>query len=269
MAIRVVDQPIEDLFGIELAPQSNANLIANRRSTNVRYGFREILINFVAAGRLALCPKIFGVLWYDDSASQVFNDLLAPSDAMLDSGRTGTSAFTLAVADFLYIGANHRFGGARFDLDGTLLNNNASTLTAAYSSTQAGGFTAVTITDGTISSSATMGQDGNVTIANADMPAEGTWINESLRKLTGLATAPDLKAYWLRLDTSALLDLVEIEQLASFSNSMDAAIGNSGSGGHFKAGQEYTLDLSESVGAIEHIAVAGSSTTLQVTWIRR
>ena len=269
MAVRVVDQPIEDLFGINLATQANANLIANRRSTNLRYGFREMLINPVAAVRLALCPKILGVLWYDDSASAVFNNLLAPSDAMLDSGRTGTSTFTLAVADFLYIGANHRFGGARFDLDSSILSNNASTLTGAYSSTQSGGFTTVTITDGTANGGATMGQDGNVTIANADMPAEDTWLNESLRKLTGLATAPDLKAYWLRLDASALLDLVEIEQLASFSNSMEAAIGNSGSGGHFKAGQEYTIDLSESVGAIEHIAVAGSPTTLQVTWIRR
>ena len=267
MAVRVVDAPIEDLFGEgDLAPKSSANLIANRRSLNVRHGFNEILFNFVAAGRLALCPKILGVFWYDDSNAERFNNLLDPSDAMLDSARTGVSSFTLAVADFLYIGAIRRFGGVRLDL--TNLNTNVSTLTCQHSSTADGGFTDLTITNGT-DSSGTFAQDGNITFTIAATPAEGVWLNESLRKLTGLATAPDLKAYWLRLDTSALLENVSIAQMSSFHHNMDSVIANGGGGGQFKAGVEYTLDLHGNIGAVEFIASAGSDTTMQLTWIRR
>lgn len=274
MAVKVIDLPIKEFHAQELAPQSNSNLIANRRSVNVRGGFKEILLNAVAACRVALVPRISGVYWYDDSAD-VWNDLLGPSGptgqpaAILDSARTGTPTFTLAVADFLYIGAVGRFGGAVFDLDGNTLNTQASTLTCAHSSTGFNNWPAITITNGT-DSSGTFAQDGNITFTVAATPAEGVWVARDLGDITGIASAPvDSKAYWLRFDTSALLELVGIDQLSVLSHNMAAAIATAGAGFHAKAGVEYTIDLDSDVGALDHIAQAGGATTIQLAWIRR
>lgn len=262
--VRVVDQPIRELFGQQVAPLTSANLTTSRRSLNVRQGFTEVLLEPEVEVRVALCPKILGVFWYDASAN-VWHDL---GDEILDSAKTGTALFTLAAADFLYIGAVRRFGGVRFDLDGSIKNNNASTMTAQYS---AGGNTwaAVAITNGT-DSSGTFAQDGNVTITVENMPAENVWIPSDLRKLTGLASAPkNSHAYWLRLITNNVLDQVEIEQLGSYHHDMAALLNTGGGGGIFREDTEYTIDLRDDVGAIEFINIAAASTTMNVTWIRR
>ena len=262
--VRVVDAPIKELFGQQVAPQTSANLTTSRRSLNVRQGFTEVLFEPEVECRVALCPKILGVFWYDASAD-VWHDL---GSDILDSAKTGTALFTLAAADFLYIGAVRRFGGGRFDLDGTTKNDNASTMTAEYS---AGGntFAAVTITNGT-DSSGTFAQDGNVTISVANMPDEGVWIPSDLRSLTGLTSAPkNSHAYWLRLITDNVLDEVEIEQLGSLHHDFAALLNTGGGGGVFREDTEYTIDLNGQVGAIEFINIAAAATTMNVTWIRR
>lgn len=266
MAVKIVDAPIQELYGQQVAPQTSANLTTSRRSLNVRQGFTEILIEPELEIRMALCPKIVGVYHYDDSEDR-WNDLLVNDASILDSSRTGTSAFTLAVADFLYIGALQRFGGARFDLS-SVVNAQAGTTTAEYF--QRGiGFTSVTIVDGT-DTGAAFAQDGNITIAVADMPTAAQWDSVDLAKATGLASAPkDSVAHWLRLDTSVLMDLVEIQDLAVLHHDMAAVLATGGGGGIFREDTEYTIDLHDNVGAIEFISIAASATTMNLTWIRR
>lgn len=268
---KVVDAPILELYGQQVAPQTSANLIAARRSLNVRAGFNEILIEPEVEVRVALCPKIVGVYWYDASAD-IFHDLLRENgeeEAMLDSGKTGVATFTLATADFLYVGAVARYGGFQLDINDSIVNNNAATLTCAYPS--AGSvWTALTITDGTDSGGATMAQDGNITFTVAVAPAQGVWRSDTLRQLTGLASAPnEPPAYWLRFDTSALLDVVDIQQLAVFHVDMAAVLATGGGGGIFREDTEYTIDLGSNVGAIEFINIAAAATTMNVTHIRR
>lgn len=261
--VRVVDKPLKELFGQQVAPQTSANLAAARRSLNVRKNFTEVLIEPEVEVRVALCPKILGVYWYDASAD-VWHDL---GEDILDSAKTGDARFTLAADDFLYIGAVRRFGGARFDIS-AIVNDNASTTTAQFS---AGGntFAAVTITDGT-DTGAAFAVDGNITIAVADMPAEGVWIPSDLKSLTGLASAPkNSHAYWLRLISSVLLDEVAIVQLGSYHHNMAAVLATGGGGGIFREDTEYTIDINGQVGAIEFINIAAASTTMNVTWIRR
>jgi len=269
MAVRVTDQPIQEFYGQQVTPQSSADLIAARRSLNVRSGFTEILIEPEVEVRVALCPKIVGVYWYDKSVDR-WNDLLGGGgndSEILDSARTGTATFTLDTDDFLYVGALSRFGGFRLDLDATLINDNASTLTCQYPAAD-GTWTALTITDGT-NSSGTMAQDGNITFTVAAAPAQGAWKHETLPKLTDLGAPTDTLAYWLRFDTSALLDLVEIEDLAVFHVDMAAVLATGGGGGIFREDTEYTIDLHDNVGAIEFINIAAAATTMNVTHIRR
>lgn len=263
----MIDTPIKELHSQQLAPQANTDLTTLRRSINVRDGFNEIMFRPVLATRVGLAPQIVGVYWYDDSAG-VFNDLVGDG-AMLDSGRTNAgSTFTLAVADFLYIGAAQRFGGARFDLDSSLINNNASTLTCQFPG-PGKTWTDLAITNGT-DSSGTFAQDGNITFTVAATPAQGVWEYSDLRTLTGLNSArSDSLAYWLRFDTSALLDVVEIEQLSVLGANWAAAIATAGSGLYAQAATEYTLDFHSRVGAIEFQAIAAAATTMDISWIRR
>ncbi len=266
MAVRIVDAPIRELYGQEVAPQDNSDATTDRRSTNVRKGFHEIIVNAVLASRLALCPKIIAMYWYND-ATDTFISLLNDDEAILDSARTGAASFKLAAADFLYIGAVDRFQGARILLNDSVVNAQNQAMTAAYSNVNKS-FVAVAITDGT-NSTGTMAQDGNITIALAAMPDKKTWSGSTLKDLTGLASAPPGEAHWLRLGPAAALDAVELEQVASFSAHWASPALATAGGLSLKAVTEYTIDLSEDVGAIEYQAVSTGATTMQVGWIRR
>lgn len=247
-----------------MAPQTSANLVAARRSLNMRRGFSELLIEPEVEVRVALCPKIVGFWWYDASLD-VWNDMILDG-SILDSGRTGSSFFTLAAEDFLYIGAVQRFGGGRFALS-AVVNDNASTLVCEIS--QGGlGWTGVTIVDGT-DTGAGFAQTGNVTIAVAEMPSATLWQANDLKALTGLASSPpNSRAHWLRL-SSELLDPVEMTQFSVFHHNMAAILATGGGGGIFREDTEYTIDIHENVGAIEFINIAAASTTMNVTHIRR
>ena len=264
MAVRVVDQPIQEFFGQQVAPQTSANLTTARRSLNMRRGFSELLIEPEVEVRIALCPKIVGFWWYDASLDK-WNDLIKDG-SILDSGRTGSSVFTLAAADFLYIGAIQRYGGGRFDLS-AVVNGNASTLVCQFPD-KGLGWTGVTIVDGT-DTGAGFAQDGNVTIALAEMPSEAAWQANDLKALTDLASSPpNSRAYWLRFSSEAL-NQVEIQQFSVFHHDFAAVLATGGGVGIFREETEYTIDIHENVGAIEFINIAAAATTMNVTHIRR
>ncbi len=123
MAVRVVDAPIKEFYGQEVAPKDNSDLTTDRRATNVPSGgWRELLINPVLACRIDLVPKVLFVYWYE-AATDTWHNLIDERRSILDSLATGDATFTLAVADFLYVGCIDRFGGMVMDL--ASVNNNA------------------------------------------------------------------------------------------------------------------------------------------------
>lgn len=268
MAIRIVDDPIQAFRGIGVLTtlQNVGTTAANRSALNLRAGFREILIETLSQdSRIALVPKIVAVYWHDDSTG-VWTDLLAdkPVPAILDSGQTGTAAFTLAAADNLYIATVGRVGGFRFDL--TSLNNNASAaLVVQYSSSS--GFTTVTVTDGTDTGSNTpLAQDGNITMDA--VPAATAWVPILLSDVVSGAPTVD-KWRWIRMSPGAALDIVSINQLIPLAVAVADDYGDS-DGGHFDDAREYTIDINDSVvGALEYWTAGGSNGTIYLTWIKR
>lgn len=118
---------------------------------------------------------------------------------------TGTGSVlaldTLANGDALLFGFSRRFTSLAFDM-GAGVNNNVSTLTVAYSDSDAGAandparWTTVTdMLDGTKDATATFARDG---VLQWDLPATATnWVQ---------ATYNGVLAYWVRVTTNALLD---------------------------------------------------------------
>ena len=271
MPTKITDAPIRRFRGV--APltggQAPATTQANRRSINMRSGFEGVLLETVTSdSRVALCPRIVGVYWEDVSAGEFINLLEdGPPASILDSGQSpSTVQFTLAAADFLYIGFNERAAGAFFEVDSSIQNDNASTsITAAYGGT-GGTLPTSAITDGTSASSVTMTQNGPVTFDT--VPAEGTWIRQRLSDLR--VGAPDTpRAYWMQIIPSALLDAVEIEQLQSLTETIADTTADS-DGIHLDDAREYTIDIHEDVGALEYWSgTVSANSTLNLTWIHR
>ncbi len=234
---------------------------------NVRHGFRRILIEGAAAIQLSLPPRIVSMWHFDASATGAaqWNDLLGGNNAIINrhvDGDTGAQLDDWAVADFVYIATHATHGGFFIDMDASAVNDNVSTMTLAYSKND-NTFAAQAITDTTITSSKTLAKDGNI-LLNA-VPAD--WEELDLRSLLGDSLAPGPKAFWVRLDVSAVLTgNVEIEQVATFhrNDSIGAPTGTL-----LKNAVEYTIDLADDVGGLEFVAQADSATSVNVSWIRQ
>lgn len=276
MPRQIIDAPIKEFFGQQItALQNPATTAANRRTTALRRGFREILVRNTDATaaddlRWAFLPKIVHVFWYDDSQtvdSDKWIDLLGDSKAMLDSAQTGISQFTLAAADFLYIATTDRHGGFRATVDSSINNDNTSAaLTGEYSTRS--GFVSTGLTDGTDSgSNAPLAQSGPIEIDTA--PADGVWMPIVLNKV--ISSAPELdgnKYYWFRFTPNALLDAVEIEQLTTLVITIVNDTGDS-QAAFFANNTEYTTDVNDSlVGGVEYWAT-GNDVIGHISWIKR
>ncbi len=275
MPRRVLDAPIREFYGTQLtALQNPATTAANRRTINLRRGFREMLLRNTDANaaddlRWAFVPKITYVYWYDDSATKDADkwiDILGDSRAMLDSAQAGTTQFTLAAADRLYVATTERHGGFEMDLDATINNDNAATITGEYSKRT--GFVATGITDGSATGGATLANDlGPIEIDTA--PADGDWMPVILNKV--IPSAPLLDGslyYWFRIVPNTLLDAVEIEQITPLVITIDNDTGNS-EAGFFANNTEYTVDIDDSrVGGMEYWATGGD-VVAHLTWIKR
>lgn len=275
MPREVIDAGLDSFLGETVTGQAaDANVLGTgMRAINLPQGFNALLIEpTTSAARVAFTPAIRAAYHFDVSnpVGSRYVDLLRDTKAIIDSDQTGVATITaMATGDFLYIGTTDRNAGFRIDLDNTILNNNASTLTAESNGRNS--WNALTITDGTISGAATMGAAiGNITYT---APAAGLWFPQSLSKLVG--GAPDTeRLYWVRFITSALLDNVEIEQIAvlhhTFAANTTLATAR-GRAAFFKVNTEYNfnLRLSEIGGFAFASQAAAATTVLNLSWIRR
>lgn len=272
---RIIDAPIADFFGEQLGiPAENAT----KTVFALRHGFSEILFHATAAARLHLTPPIVQLIHYDASADEgsrwvsLLGDQGNGFNSLINrqvTGGTGTQIDSLATADFIYVGTRRRHGGIYLAMTGSV-NGTNSVMTAAYGADTS--FTADAITDGTISGSATMAQDGNVTIDT--VPSESLWRRRTLAAL-GETAAPDLpteKLYWWRLDVSVALDSdTEVEEVVCFHHTNAADEAEAGGSMYAKSGVEYTIDIDRNlVGGLEFSEDAAvGSKTINLTWISR
>jgi len=261
----IVNVPHREYYGEQFAGGTNANLTVQRRPRNWRLGFNQLRIESPTSTedvRIALTPAIIGV-YFNDTSAGTWKDLLGSTKAIIDSAQTGDAQFTMASADYLYIATTDRHGGFRFDL--TAVNNNAATATFEYSKADGFNAFAATVTDGTISSSATLGQDGNLTAATT--PSEASWSRINLREVLDDSAAPVQVAHWSRLTPSADLDSVSIAQLMCLHYDM-AHTAASGHAGFFKDQVEYTITKSGFIGGFEQQSSDSGAITMNLTWIR-
>lgn len=266
--IRAIDEPVTRLYAIQEAPQSDADFSASRRSVNLRSGTREILIEAAAAIRLGFTPRVMSFWWYDASAD-AWNDLLGPNREILFSDLTGVRSFVLNSADALYLQLADRVGGFSLDLDGTLVNGQAATITFEYLDIN-GSFTTQAVTDNTASAGAMLAQDGIITLDA--VPA--AWGSVDFKKVDLPSHPPvdNSRGYWCRITPSATLDAVEIEQLRTLIPTIgsDGDLDSASIDMMFvKATTEYTIPVSEEVQSIEHIAQVAVATTLNITFVIR
>ena len=264
MAIRIVDAPIKDLYGEQLTVPANTG---TRNIFPMRFGFGEILIEPAAAMRLGFAPRIKEAWFYDASATTWVN-LLNASRALINrhvAGDTGTTLDAMQTTDYIYVGCDEPYLGLYVNMDASTVNSNAATLAGGYSKND-DTFAALTIgSDGTASAGATLAQDGLVLWT---VPTD--WARFSLATILADITAPSRKLHWVRLSVSAALSAdVEMEQLAALHTPAVAASTTTGPGMFNKASQEYSIDVSDEVGALEVIAQGAVATTVNVSWIKR
>ena len=265
----IKDRNIKQVRAATLTGKITPTTDANRRLINFRQGFDEVLFEPEdQAMRVGFAARIDQFLWYDDSKAvgSQFSDLLGDKKAVLDSGQTGIVKATLAAADFLYFGFTGRVAGVDFDLTTPFNNNTSASMTVQYSS--GSGFTTTANTDGTdAGSSATLGQDGNITMNT--VPADGIWQSVYLPDVVdGAPAAPHNKLYWLRMTPALLLDVVTFAQIRPMLVEV-AAGATDADAGHFKKGVEYVFDLDTSRnGAIEAWSVVTGDSDLRITWVK-
>ncbi len=268
MPLAIKDRGLRKMRGI--APLTGLqDVVTNperRRAINLRAGADAFLAESAAQdSRIGLTPRIAEVWWHDVSAN-AWHDLRAHGDApgaILDSRQTGIVQFTLDSDDFLYFGAVDVIAGVRFTIDGTILNNNAATLTGEYSS-GGSGFTASAITEDTTSGGAPFGK-ANGNFEFDAVPAAGTWIPIDLHKPQPSYPGQGMKLYWMRIVTSALLDAVEIEDVAAL---LEVVVNDTGDADAFHVDdlREYTVPMDGSVGGIEFWST-GSDSTINLSWL--
>lgn len=264
----IKDRNIKETRGATLTGKLIPATDSNRRIINFRQGFDEVLFEPEDQPmRVGFAARIDQFLWYDDSKAvgSQFSDLLGDNKAVLDSAQTGIVTATLAAADALYFGFTGRVAGVDFDL--TSLNNNTSAaMTVQYSNGP--GFVTTANTDGTdAGSSATLGQDGNITMDA--VPADGTWKSVYLPDVVdGAPAAPHNRLYWLRMTPAALLDVVSFVQIRPMLVQVADGAGDADAG-HFRKNIEYTLDLDRGqFGALESWAISGGDSALRITWVK-
>lgn len=120
------------------------------------------------------------------------------SNATDGNGATYDEITLAATGDFLYIGLPQTFNKVTFTL--SLANSNTATAQWGFSD-RMGGWREPFITDGTILAGAPLGQSGSVSFVRP-----GTW---ALRTVNGISR------YWMRLDPSATLTAVRLNEMTA------------------------------------------------------
>lgn len=271
MATDILGAGLNDTFGEQITIPSSG---AAKEVYALRFGFGAVNLTCSTSFRMAFPPKIDELWFYDASAAEgsqwinLIGDAGAGNNALINrttTGATGTVLDSWATADFLYIGTRRRHGGFFWNMTASV-NGTNSVLTMAYSKSD-NTFASQAITDGTITGSATMAKDGNVTLDA--IPSD--WEEALLSKiLTGAALtgAPPKQTHWVRFDVDTELDSdTEIEELVAFHE--DPATGtSSGAPGFFNANEEYDFRIGSEVGGFEIANQAAASATLTVSWLK-
>lgn len=146
---------------------------------------------------MGLGPPIRAVYFFDASRAegQQYIDLTKELTDKNASTGSGTYLNSMQTADFIYVGTPRRHRGIGIDVTNT--NGNAAVMSAGRSN-GSGGFTALTITDGTDVVGATLGADG---VVSHTVPAG--WAPIQLNLGSGRLSE---KLFWTRYAVNAALD---------------------------------------------------------------
>lgn len=152
MATSSYSTPIGEVYG---ASTALATTLAYGDILSVRKQFKGLQIWCASEIRFLTTPRIDKVILYDDSAKTYIDQTSAAVD---NDSATEVLLGTMTTSDILYVGAVDTYLGLAVDV-GTV-NAVATTFDEEYSSP--GGWTNLpaTISDGTVSGSATLAQDG-------------------------------------------------------------------------------------------------------------
>lgn len=255
------------------------------RAVNRRIDFDSVLLTAAAATRYAFGPRILAIWFYDADApvGSRWVDLMHLSNprdrSLIDRNAhsaTGVALFPTAgvntggilgswdTPDFLYINFERPSGGIIPDI--VTANTNVATIAAQYAA-NSGFVNHVTLVDGTISGSSTLGTGAaSATVSGEAITwtAQPDWALRNLRHIITDADTPGLVGYWTRLSVSATLSatttLTNIYAMAALVASATAKRGN------LQAGVNYMFVLDDTVGGIEFIAQAGADTTVDIDW---
>ncbi len=268
MASEVKNAAIEDTFYESLSIPANN---ATKTVFAWREEFDEVQLYSDVVFRVALVARVEEIWFYDASATagSRWKNLLDDNRALSNrtfTGGTGTTLDSWATADFLYVGTTKQHLGFDWQMTSSV-NGTNSVLTMEYSKSNVT-FTATAITDGTISGSATMAQDGNVDINT--LPTD--WTKQDLSKiLDDEADNPvpaHKKLYWVRFDVDTALDTdTEIEALIPYHHTT-AVSTNSGAAYKAQLQTTYTFRRGQTVGGLqlsEFLAVG--SKTVDANWV--
>ena len=153
--------------------------------------------------RWLLNPRLTVIKTTDNLATAAnatnYSDVAQDNDVATD---ITLSSFSAATTSAIWVGADLPFRGVFADVDST--NSNAATMAATYWSATGPTMAALSITDGTAVTGATLQQDGGITWT---VPAD--WTPTTLRTAGGAAVGiPESgqPKYWVRFSVNAALD---------------------------------------------------------------
>lgn len=291
MAREIVDAPVKR--GFVDGPISVAAESGDYVGFATRRGFSEIIIialHETAATpseggiRIVHCPLIRAAYHFDASLTggaqwrQIGDNKSGNKTdyARFDGNQsTAFSVTAMATADFIYVATSDRIGGLYIDL-GTAVSNNVAAMTLAHGSS-AGDWTAAAITDNTKSSNTTLAVDGTMTITTKI--TEAAWqqskLSANLEGVASVGTLPpairETPYYWVRIDTSAVLDDVDILHLLALDEDIPITSTKgteTGSGFLVQDNTEKSIDLSEWGGYV--VVGMGTEANLgYVNWVKR
>jgi hypothetical protein len=201
----------------------------------------------------AFAAKIRDILVYDDSAGTYDRSEMGN---VLDNGESG-GILTLdsfeGGADFLYIGVATRFKSIYFDVSAA--NGTASVGTLKYRKND-GTWADISETDGTISTGATLGQDGAMTFT---IPSD--W--DSIEQEDGISQLKN-GLYYVRWEAATTLDAeVEVAQIIAGSRTTGYADVNDGNG-VLNQGHIIPFDVQKVGGVL--VKGAADTPLVQTTW---
>jgi hypothetical protein len=220
--------------------------------------------------RVHFNPALRDAVFYDDSAESgaKYKNTGKLSSLQVDltdrstNGASGTLLDAMTTSDILYLCFANVIGGFRVVMISGSVNTTNSVIDVEYYKND-DTWANLTETDGTISSSKTLAQTGNVTFT-----APADWLAIHLKdKLTTLVTpkteedAPNTYGFWIRIKVGTALSAnVEIDEIW--------AINKDTRRGYYEGGMNHVISVDRrSVGAIEMVA-ASSTDTAELTWLR-